>query len=555
MTKHQKRQAYLKEIFGINPLNDKRLRQSKERLLAIRIYYEEMESGAHEQEIDEITWNDLEMDDVFVRLNQTKSYIGEQVLYRRLHCWEKDADWTAFEQQQAFYLKNESERLRIEEALMAIGKREEAYYLPRFLKHAEICTIGVTAVYHILQLLLLAFVALAVATRGALALPAVLLAFVNLGIYVVTKNKYEVFLDALMNLKQMIDFDRLMEQLPQWKGQSPLGTDLGLKQDLARLRWMIGSMQSRRYSAASGDPFAVFLDYLYGVTLYDLSLFNHITKLIDKRTTEIMALYDFAGSVDFGIAIASFRASLPTCCQPVLWDQPALEAQGLFHPLVEEPVGNDFVLRRNALITGANASGKSTFLKALAINVLLGQAVHTCAAASMQMQRCMVMTSMAVRDSTLTKESYYMREVSYLKRMLDTVEAQIPVLCVIDEILKGTNTGERLAASEAVLHYFSKKHGLAAVATHDMELVERLRERYDCYYFQSTMEDGDISFDYCIHKGIGGESNAISMLAQMGFPEEILTYSRRCMQRAKCCGAAPFDPSAGTMDQEWIHEK
>lgn len=531
MNRHQKKQAYLKEIFGVNPLKDKRLCQSKERLSAIRIYYEEMERGAHEQEIDEITWNDLEMDDVFVRLNQTKSYIGEQVLYRRLHCWEQDADWTAFEQQQDFYLQNEEERLRIEESLMAIGKREEAYDLPRFLKNVESCTIGSAVCYHILQLLLLVFVALAVATGGTLALPAVLLAFVNLGIYVVTKNKYEVFLDALMNLKQVIDFERLMESLPQWEGQSPFREDATLRKDLSKLRLMIGSMQSRRYSAASGDPFALFLDYLYGATLYDLSLFHHITKLIDKRTAELMALYEFAGRVDLGIAVASFRKSLPAFCRPVFWEQPALEAKQLFHPLVEEPVGNDFALRQNALITGANASGKSTFLKALAVNVLLGQAVHTCAAASMRMQNLIVMTSMAVRDSTLTKESYYMREVSYLKRMLDTVETGIPVLCVIDEILKGTNTRERLAASEAVLRYFSKKHGLAAVATHDMELVERLKGLYDCYYFQSTMEDGDISFDYRIQKGIGGESNAIDMLAQMGFPKEVLAYSRKCLQR------------------------
>lgn len=86
-----------------------------------------------------------------------------------------------------------------------------------------------------------------------------------------------------------------------------------------------------------------------------------------------------------------------------------------------------------------------------------------------------VMTSMALRDDVLQGESYYMREIKYLKRMLDELKTGEPMLFVIDEILKGTNTRERLAASNAILSYMVQKQGFLLIATHDLELVYALK--------------------------------------------------------------------------------
>ena len=87
------------------------------------------------------------------------------------------------------------------------------------------------------------------------------------------------------------------------------------------------------------------------------------------------------------------------------------------------------------VLTGANASGKSTFMKAVAINVILAQTINTCVAKNMKRPAIQVMTSMALRDDVLQGESYYMREIKYLKRMLDELETGEPMLFVIDEIL------------------------------------------------------------------------------------------------------------------------
>ena len=91
-----------------------------------------------------------------------------------------------------------------------------------------------------------------------------------------------------------------------------------------------------------------------------------------------------------------------------------------------------------------------------------------------------------------------------------------------DEILKGTNQKERLAASQAVLKYLAEFPAYCIIATHDMELVEKLKELYEPYYFVSKIEDNNVTFDYRIRKGLGGESNALALLKAFDFPDKVV---------------------------------
>ena len=93
---------------------------------------------------------------------------------------------------------------------------------------------------------------------------------------------------------------------------------------------------------------------------------------------------------------------------------------------------------------------------------------------------------------------------------------------VIDEILKGTNTKERVAASKAVLDYLSEKPAIVLTATHDLELVEQMDGRYDAYYFECSVEENDVKFSYKLHKGKNDITNAINIMKAMGFPEKVV---------------------------------
>ena len=134
---------------------------------------------------------------------------------------------------------------------------------------------------------------------------------------------------------------------------------------------------------------------------------------------------------------------------------------------------------------------------------------------------------MAVRDDIHSGESYYIREIRYLKRMVELCKNGKLLFLAVDEILRGTNTRERIAASKAVMEYFSKQNCMFIVATHDMELAEYFRDRCENCHFSESVGDGDVVFDYKLHEGISTTSNAIRLLGAMGFPDTIVETAKK----------------------------
>ncbi|MEW9124526.1 MAG: hypothetical protein AB2421_17575, partial [Thermotaleaceae bacterium] len=184
-------------------------------------------------------------------------------------------------------------------------------------------------------------------------------------------------------------------------------------------------------------------------------------------------------------------------------------------------------LENSCIITGSNASGKSTFIKAIAINAILGQSINTCMADEMILPCSKIITSMAVRDDLMAGESYYIKEIKYLKRIIEGLSEERLVICVIDEILRGTNTEERIAASASILKFLHNKNCIAIVASHDIELTQILDNIYDNYYFTEQMEEKDIVFDYKIYRGVSNSKNAIKLLKYVGFPDEIIAEAKK----------------------------
>lgn len=192
-----------------------------------------------------------------------------------------------------------------------------------------------------------------------------------------------------------------------------------------------------------------------------------------------------------------------------------------YHPLLSKPVPNSGKISNDSIITGSNASGKSTFIKALAINGILAQTIYTCAATEFKLRHSIIITSMAVRDNITEGESYFIKEIKSLKRILDKVQ-DVPCMCFVDEILKGTNTIERIAASAAVLKYLHDKDCLCMTASHDIELTQILENKYDNYHFREEINDDGISFDYKLKNGPSQTRNAIRLLDYMNFEDKIV---------------------------------
>ena len=528
--KKQKRRNRIKAQFGKNPMELEAWESLEKRMREIRMYEELVVQDVKKEEwqsagsVDTVTWNDLEMDRVFARINHTRTYMGEQILYHRMHNMQTRQSCEDMEKRISFFSRRESIRTEIEEKLMRIGKQKESCYLPFFLTEEINPLVIPGAILYFLQgLLAFCLIGVILLRSNLWATGFLVVAVVNLLIYLHTKCKYEGNLFMVSSLKELFDFcNWIVKKLEPDRPEILHALEKTQKLSHRMLRW-----QTRKYQSISGDVTGILWDYIAGITLHDVVAFYRIQKTLRACKKETMQLYTFAGEIDMEIAIASFRKSLPQWCCPSLQSDGAISVEEISHPLMADAIPNDFVLKKGVVLTGANASGKSTFMKAVAINVILAQTINTCVAKNMKMPAIQVMTSMALRDDVLQGESYYMREIKYLKRMLDELETGEPMLFVIDEILKGTNTRERLAASNAILSYMVQKQGFLLIATHDLELVYALKNRYDTYCFDSQVHEKDIVFPYKIRRGIVGKTNAIDLMELLDFPEEITDQARR----------------------------
>lgn len=510
------------QSFGRNPADCTSFYDASNRMEKIRRYHDSIKQSMEPGRLlDDITWEDLEMDQVFLRINHTNCFIGEQLLFHKLHrLGEEESD---FEKRLDFLGRNEKERLDIETKLFGIGKSVNAYYLPEFLQNTDLWKIGNSFAIHLLQGLLAVFFFTAILFQNIFFVAGlVCMAVLNLMIYLKLKMKYEVYLDALGEFLRIYEFADWMVKYEKGSlpGMHPVKDAV---KSLKRLSRGVMLINGKKRNTMTGDALAVLADYIWGLTLFDISLFNYIMKIIYNKQADVLTLLEFAGELDSEIAVLSYRKSLDFWCAPQYGER-GIRVRGMVHPLLIHPVKNDFGLDDRAIITGANASGKSTFMKAVAINCILAQTINTCTAEEISLGRMYVMTCMSLRDDILSGESYYYREAKYLKRMIDMIDARIPVFCVIDEILKGTNTGERIAASKAILDYIGNTDSLVLVATHDRELTESAQ--YQKYHFENRISNGDIQFDYKIRKGNGGQSNAIALLELLKYHKSIIECAR-----------------------------
>lgn len=468
--------------------------------------------------IDELTWSDLDMDDVFKRLDTCLTSMGDEYLYATLH----QPQWSEKplkdrEQYITYFATHPRERLEMQMILSRLGK--SSYNdVTALIFESKLKALKNPRVYTILAILPLFCLGICLfnLSVGLVCLVGSLL--VNGVVYYyfkkeIAKNLLTIhyFSAILRCANRLLDFEKTAELSEIMAA---------IRQDASPFKALAGKLSGVMMGGTS--DLDLLLDYLKIITLYDFRTYNKAIALVSKNSGAFHRLYQHIGELDLAIALASFRESLPGTVTPVFTKDFSVAATGLYHPLLDDPIANDIELTQNSLITGSNASGKSTFVKALAINSIFAQTIYTCTASSFAMAHCLPVTSMAVKDDILAGDSYFMAEIKSLKRTLDQVD-RYPCLCFVDEILKGTNTIERIAASSAILDYLDQKNCLCLIATHDIELTNILAARYANYHFQETVTDDSISFDYQLHPGPARTKNAIALLNYLDFDQQIIT--------------------------------
>jgi DNA mismatch repair ATPase MutS len=257
--------------------------------------------------------------------------------------------------------------------------------------------------------------------------------------------------------------------------------------------------------------------------LEPIIVFSALKHLREKRK-DIQHLYEFFGKIDSAISIASLRHGLNQYCIPKI----SIEHKGvgfndLYHPLVQDCVPNSMETNgKSILLTGSNMSGKTTFIRSLSISALYAQTINTCFASDFRLSPMKIYSAIRISDDVLSGKSYYFEEVLAINEMVKESHSGSKTLFFLDEIFKGTNTIERIAAGKAVLSYICKNGNTVFVSTHDIELTGLLNSAYDLFHFTEMVVDDAVHFDYKLKSGELKTRNAIRILEINGYPKEII---------------------------------
>lgn len=542
---------------------------SLERFAKMGSYFDRHQT---EGQLDDITWSDLGMDELFKRMNYTFSASGEEYLYHTLRTLKQDErELEHLEETVRFLGEHPDMRVRVQLAMRRLGNMGK-YSLYDYLDNLDILGERSSAGHIAADLLFLPLIACLWVNFSVAVLGIVILTIYNIFSYFRHKSEIEPYISSFSYVMRLmlacVELEKL--DLPvcgeEWRQiRSALRPLQSMKRNSF---WVVSPYRGN----SSGDILAIVLDYIRMTFHVDLIKFNSMLRVVREHTGDVDTLITVVGYVETAIAIGEFRQSLnlreqkeaanaamaggenakskntdplgdaETCDYgyrgwcipeliPSLRETPPMEAwlemrEG-YHPLLSSPVKNSICAGRNVLLTGSNASGKSTFLKTVAINAILAQTIHTCVADVYRAPLFQVYSSMALQDDIIAGESYFVVEIKALKRILDAAVGERPVLCFVDEVLRGTNTVERIAASTQILRSLSHSGILCFAATHDIELTELLREEFDNYHFEEDVRDGDVVFNYRLREGKTTTRNAIRLLELMGYDHEVIERAKR----------------------------
>lgn len=340
-----------------------------------------------------------------------------------------------------------------------------------------------------------------------------------LGFHIKKVNAFHDYISRKKNILKK--FSRLLHYLQHTTFQAPLLKRLSehaheADAKVKSLASLVSSLDARLN--------AMTTLVVNSLLLYDLQCVYRLEKWKADHADKLIAWLNTVDEMEVLTSFDTFAFNHPKFQYAGIHDKLAIEIEQLSHPLIreQERVANDLTLGNNQsvlIVTGANMAGKSTFLRTIGVNLVLAlSGAPVCA----QAFRCPIIhlrTGMRTADSLKDHQSYFYAELNRLKTIMDELRNDKPLLILLDEILKGTNSTDKQAGSIALVKQLLPHPCLAMVATHDLALGELQTEypdRVRNYCFEATIENDQLSFDYKLKPGRAQKMNATFLMKKMG---------------------------------------
>jgi DNA mismatch repair ATPase MutS len=258
--------------------------------------------------------------------------------------------------------------------------------------------------------------------------------------------------------------------------------------------------------------------------LWDINRCLSLTSWHIKNRLHLVGWMETLAKFDALISLANYSFNYPSNAFPKPKEQNTeFILSDVGHPLipVSERVNNTFSISGEgnfAIITGANMAGKSTFLRTVGVNLVLSMSGAPVCAKEFEFTPMPLITHMRTDDNLSRHESYFFAELRRLKAIKEKLTGNKKAFIILDEILRGTNSEDKLKGSWKYMEQLIEKSGIGIVATHDLkltELIEKHPDKIENLCFEIELSDKGLFFDYKLFKGVTKTMNATFLMKQM----------------------------------------
>jgi hypothetical protein len=474
------------------------------------------------------TARDLLLDDVLDAIDGTLTTLGRQSLYARLRSLPDATEREELEQAIASFSMSAEERERLQLLLMRLGDRSDLWDLT---DPDAVPAPGWMAWLPLLSVALLGCVALIPFWPRAFL---ILVPLVFAGIWIrhrlYTRTAHVIA--PLRALARILDVAQELTKQPGIVSQSRgerIAAALGLLLPLRAPLLLVGL-------GGSGNEFLDGLwEYLNIILLLDANAMVRVSHALRHHRNALFEVLAFVGDADVAQSIASLRARPEQWSHPTITAEPGYVVTDAWHPLLPDAVRNSITIGQPAgvLITGSNMSGKSTWLRTMGTVVLLARTINTVPATGYRGPASIVCSGMRSDDDLESGKSSYLSQAEHVVEMIKEGGGLEPRLFLLDEVFRGTNTSERIAAAEGVLRELLRSRDgqpsphFVVAATHDGELVDLLAGLYLPYHFTDAIVDGQLVFQHRFTPGPAQSRSALLLLELLGAPPEMMDAARR----------------------------
>ena len=459
-----------------------------------------------EDSIDDITWHDLELNKVFCKLNRTYTLSGEEMLYT----WMKNPtqNYKAYQRRMDKLNHVDPRDQHLIKDFEAVGSHDQDYREEILkTKAGDKRNYKPAMIYGLilLNVLLFALTNISIFFFGICC---------GLGLLILFHYFY------VMNHKyKLTTFDYIVKASKFYKRNIKLIEVMySDAYDLKRISPLMDQLHAYKKSFSRVDGANPIEDIAVVLSLSTYRKATSMDQLVEANKELILDVFKIMGEIDLCQSIQQFKEE-PMVSKPELSDDlNDLTMKASINILIDDCVENDLDIKNSMVITGSNMGGKSSILRQIGINTVLAQAFGIGMAKIYKGGFFKVVSAISLKDDIESGKSYFLKEAEAIHRML--FQKNNKTIILIDEIFKGTNPIERLAASVEILNRLAKDH-LVIVTTHDIGILPDLIN-FEFYHFEPKITKSSMTFDYKIKKGITEVRNAVKLMEYIEYPEDLI---------------------------------